>query len=162
MKMKKGMGLICLALWMMACDPATERHPRYEAAKVGGADVATAETAAPVAVATPAGKAGVVSGVAVLSDAAKKRVQPGQVVFVMVKSKNGETMAVKRLVADAWPLSFEVGPEDSMQGQPLDGELTLIVRVDADGLAGPATPDDVEAKVAAVHLGEAVQITISQ
>jgi hypothetical protein len=58
------------------------------------------------------------------------------VVFVMLREEGfgaGPPRAVRRLVADAFPLAFEIGDGDSMNGEPIPDGVLVEARLDADG-----------------------------
>ena len=59
----------------------------------------------------------------------------GAVLFVIARSQaGGPPLAVKRLPAGPFPLSFEIGAQDVMiAGRPFAGPILLSARVDVDG-----------------------------
>jgi hypothetical protein len=69
-----------------------------------------------------------------------------RVLFIIAKSPaGGPPVAVKRLESAKFPLTFVLTPANNMVGGDFyDGDVLLSVRLDADGVAGPKQPDDVE------------------
>ncbi len=64
------------------------------------------------------------------------RIRPGTVIFLTAREagvSQGPPVAAKRLVSGSFPLQFELGPEDSMMGQPLPKRMRIDVRADSDG-----------------------------
>lgn len=60
----------------------------------------------------------------------------------------GMPVAVKKIDAPVFPLTFSLTNANNMIGTDFyEGNLTLLVRLDADGIAGPKQPDDVETSV---------------
>jgi tetratricopeptide (TPR) repeat protein len=84
------------------------------------------------------------------------------VVFVTVRpagAVGGPPIAARRLPATSFPLAFEVGPGDSMMGQPLPDRMRVEARVDGDGdptTRDPADPvgsaDDIRVGATGVRL----------
>jgi hypothetical protein len=69
-------------------------------------------------------------------------VPSGAAVFLIVRpagSKGGPPVAVARVAAGAFPLSFEISQVNSMMGQPLPEAMLIEARVDLDG--NPMTRD---------------------
>jgi hypothetical protein len=62
-------------------------------------------------------------------------------------------VAAKRLLASSFPLSFAVGPSDSMMGQPLPKRMRLEVRADSDGDPMTRSPSDPSARLDDVKAG---------
>ncbi len=57
----------------------------------------------------------------------------------------GMPVAAKRLPHPIFPVNFSLSLADSMAGGDFHkGDLTIIARLDADGVAGPQQPGDVE------------------
>jgi hypothetical protein len=102
------------------------------------------------------GVAASLSGVIDASASVRARIGSGAVVFVTVREAGvsaGPPVAVKRLAAAAFPLSFEVGPSDSMMGQPLPERVRLDVRADSDGDPMTRPPSDPTARLDGVRAG---------
>lgn len=69
--------------------------------------------------------------------------------FVIVRRGAGAPLAVKRIESPRFPVSYAVGPEDSMmQGRAIEGEVEVVVRLSRSGSAGPARPGDLEGRFA--------------
>jgi len=67
---------------------------------------------------------------------------PRGVLFVIARNPaGGPPVAVKRLVATAFPITIDIGQADSMMGQQLPDHFRLEARLDSDGdpLTKPAT-----------------------
>jgi hypothetical protein len=69
-----------------------------------------------------------------------------RVLFLIVRSPaGGPPVAVKRVESPTFPLTFALSPANNMVGTDFfEGNLVLVARLDADGGAGPKTPDDIE------------------
>jgi cytochrome c-type biogenesis protein CcmH len=74
------------------------------------------------------------------------RVPRGAVLFLIARASDaGPPVAVKRIPDPAFPLSFEIGPDDRMmEGVPFVGPFQLTARVDADGNAASRNPGDLQ------------------
>jgi cytochrome c-type biogenesis protein CcmH len=60
----------------------------------------------------------------------------------------GMPLAVKRIPAPLFPVTFSLTLADSMAGGDYyPGDIQVIARLDADGSAGPKQPDDVETSI---------------
>lgn len=60
----------------------------------------------------------------------------------------GMPLAVKRIPAPVFPVTFSLTLADSMAGGDYyRGDIQVVARLDADGSAGPKQPDDVETSV---------------
>jgi tetratricopeptide (TPR) repeat protein len=111
-----------------------EEAPAAESDPHAGIASPTAPGAAPAAAA--------LRGVIELPDALRAKVGPGALLFVTVREAGvtqGPPVAVKRMPASSFPLEFEIGPADSMMGQPLPARARVEARVDSDG--NPLTRD---------------------
>ncbi|MFA6955227.1 MAG: tetratricopeptide repeat protein [Thermoanaerobaculia bacterium] len=114
---------------------------------------ATGSTPAPAAPSAPSNDPRAVRGKLALAGGAK--VPPGATVFLIVRPagvKGGPPVAVSRIPASAFPMSFELSQLNSMMGQPLPDSMLIEARVDLDG--NPMTrdagaPDGVADNVAA-------------
>ncbi|MDP2600550.1 MAG: hypothetical protein Q8P84_07465 [Deltaproteobacteria bacterium] len=91
---------------------------------------------------------GSLSGTIEISPKLAKKIPQGAILFVMAKPQlEGPPLAVKRLPVSAFPISFEItGADVMMPNVPLAGEFFIVVRVDKDGMAGPAQKGDMEGK----------------
>jgi cytochrome c-type biogenesis protein CcmH len=126
-----------------------------EQAASGGEEPSAAE--APRAAAAGAGG---VAGTLELAEG--QAAPPGAIVFITVRPAgvtSGPPVAVKRLPAASFPITFDVGPGDSMMGQSLPDRLRVDARVDRDGdplTRDPADPtasaDDVRRGAAGLRL----------
>jgi cytochrome c-type biogenesis protein CcmH len=69
-----------------------------------------------------------------------------RVLFIIAKSPaGGPPVAVRRVEAPTFPLTFALTPANNMVGGDFyEGDLILAVRLDKDGAAGPKQPDDIE------------------
>jgi tetratricopeptide (TPR) repeat protein len=106
-----------------------------------GVDAPAAGAGSPTAVA--------LRGVIELPDALRAKVGPEALVFVTVREAGvtqGPPVAVKRMPASSFPLEFEIGPADSMMGQPLPARARVEARVDADGNPLTRTASDPSAR----------------
>jgi hypothetical protein len=77
-------------------------------------------------------------------------------VFLTVRdagATEGPPVAVKRLPATSFPLSFAVGPADSMMGQPLPARARVEARIDSDGDPLTRVPTDPSARLDGVAAG---------
>lgn len=85
----------------------------------------------------------------------KKLVEPGAILFLMVKPVNpvsgeiiGNTMAVDRLDIAQLPIPFELtGAHAMMMGTVFEGDVVIIARIDQDGEARTKQPGDIEGSV---------------
>lgn len=132
----------------------------------GAAEVGDAHAAIPPPAAAAEGQpsvpagggaaAGGLAGVIELPPPVASRVSAGAIVFVTVRESGaagGPPVAVKRLPASSFPLSFVIGPGDSMMGQPLPARARLDVRVDSDGDPMTRAPEDPSARLDDVAAG---------
>lgn len=109
--------------------------------------------AAPVA---PPDPGPTISGSIDLDPALKSQVPAGAVIYVMVRPVGvaaGPPLAVVRLGASSFPVSFEVSSQNSMTGGALPEAVLLEARLDDDGDAATRTPNDPKAKLEGVKMG---------
>jgi len=137
-------------------EPPPEGDPHADVGAPGSAaaDAGPAAAAPAPAEAAPAGPG--LSGVIELPDALRSRVGPGALVFLTVRdagATEGPPVAVKRLSATSFPLSFAVGPADSMMGQPLPARARVEARIDSDGDPLTRVPTDPSARLEGVAAG---------
>lgn len=95
-----------------------------------------------------------------LSEAAKDRAE-GRLLFVTARPAgvhSGPPAAAKRLPVEAFPLEFELGPADSMMGQPFPSPARIEARLDRDGNAMTQEPDEPRAVADEVEPG--TQLTL--
>ncbi len=87
----------------------------------------------------------------------KQLVEPGAILFLMVKPINpvsgeiiGNTIAVDRLDIAQLPIPFELtGADAMMMGGKFEGDVIVIARIDQDGEARTKQPGDIEGSVVA-------------
>ena len=122
----------------------------------GVAPPAGSEASAATPPAREEGGGASVSGVIEADGSVRARIAPGTLVFVTVREAGvgqGPPVAVKRLVASAFPLSFAIGQADSMMGQPLPARMRLDARADSDGDPMTRPPSDPQARLEGVRAG---------
>jgi cytochrome c-type biogenesis protein CcmH len=91
--------------------------------------------------------AGSIAGVVSLDPAIASKVDPTDVLFVIVRRPSGppRPLAAVRIEHPTFPVPFEVTNADVMiQGSELKGMVAVSARLDKDGSAGPAQPGDIE------------------
>ena len=73
----------------------------------------------------------------------------GKVLFILARpATGGRPVAVQRIENPAFPLSFRLTTNDAMIPGPFNPNmLEVVARLDADGVAGPKQPDDLEGEV---------------
>jgi hypothetical protein len=105
--------------------------------------------APPVAQADTTGDAAPVRGTLRLAEGLTP--PAGAIGFLIARrGAGGPPLAVKRISDLAFPLEFELGPDDRMiASMPFAGPLTLTFRVDADGNATSRDPGDLQGAAAA-------------
>lgn len=97
-----------------------------------------------------------IQGVLRIADRLRNRVQPGATIFLAARAfpQAGPPLAVKRLVAGTWPLSFDISDADAMMaGTSLRGKVTITARVDQDGDAMTRQVGDIEGVSQPVEVG---------
>jgi cytochrome c-type biogenesis protein CcmH len=88
---------------------------------------------------------------------------PNAVVFVIVREagvESGPPMAVKRITASAFPMTFTITDADSMAGESLPGLARVEARIDLDGDAASRGPDDPRAAEDPVRPGGAPVVLV--
>jgi cytochrome c-type biogenesis protein CcmH len=87
----------------------------------------------------------VIAGSLKLDDKVKAKVQSGDVIFLVARAAaGGPPLAVKRMVAGAWPLAFTLDSRDAMMaGTAMQGKVIVNARIDKDGDAMTKNPGDV-------------------
>jgi hypothetical protein len=104
----------------------------------------------PIVGETPVGDAdpkATVTGTIVLSDKIKDKVQAGDVIFLVARqddgTEKGTVLAVRKLVAGAWPQSFMLdGSTPMFPGTKFAGKVLISARVDKDGDGMTKNPGD--------------------
>jgi len=115
--------------------------------------------AQPGASAKPPDAETTISGTIVLSEAIRARVARGSVMFLTARRADGppgpaSMLAVKKLVADTFPMPFSISEQDAMMpGIPFEGPVTITVRVDQDGDPMTRRKGDAYGKVTDVKVG---------
>jgi cytochrome c-type biogenesis protein CcmH/NrfG len=133
-----------------------EGHP-----PIGGAPAGMPATPPPPAVAAP--PAGAAGGPSIkvtlqLDPAAKTR---NGILYVMARPlTGGPPVAVKRIMAANFPMTFDFGAADSMMGQPLPDKFRLDARLDSDGDAATKPPTDPAASQPEVSAGAVVTLVL--
>ena len=83
------------------------------------------------------------------------------IIYVMARPlAGGPPVAVKRMMAGAFPITFDFGAADSMMGQPLPEKFRLDARLDSDGDAATKPPTDPAATQNEVSAGAAVTLVL--
>jgi len=98
-----------------------------------------------------------------LDAAAKAKLTPGAVVFVIARAEGvaaGPPAAVKRLTGVTFPITFDLTSADSMMGQPLPPRVRLEARVDSDGNPLTKNPSDPVVVQDGVALGSTVRLNL--
>ncbi len=97
----------------------------------------------------PPPPSGNIRGQLVVAPALQDKVQPGDTIYLMARNAaTGGVIAVSRLSAQAFPMSFELNGSHVMrQGGSLSGKVKLQARVDKDGDAMSKNPGDVVGEV---------------
>jgi len=105
-----------------------------------------------------------VSGVLRLDDKVKAKVASGDVIYLVARNADtpGPPLAVKRLTAGSWPITFSLDARDAMfEGTKMAGKVIVQVRVDKDGDAATKNPGDVTGVSRAIALpADKVVITL--
>ncbi|MET0555805.1 MAG: tetratricopeptide repeat protein [Vicinamibacteria bacterium] len=133
-----------------------------------GAETPAAEGDPHAAVAAPAAGAPApaavhLRGVIELPDALRAKVGSQALLFVTVRPAGvaqGPPVAVKRMPAASFPLEFEIGPADSMMGQPLPERARVEARVDSDGNPLTRDPGDPSARLDDVAAGTRLRLVL--
>jgi tetratricopeptide (TPR) repeat protein len=121
-----------------------EANPHASVAEPGTGSAAATAPSPQVAEAAPGGDRRV-SGVVELDPSLVGQLAPGTVIFVFVRDSGfgaGPPIAAKRLVADSFPVHFEISSADSMRGDPIPKEILLEARADSDGDPMTHPPED--------------------
>ena len=131
----------------------------------GAAAPSPAAAAPPTSPAKPSNQAErVISGEISISPELAQRLRGNEVLFIIARGNApGPPLAVKRMQAAGFPLRFTLTEADMMvPNLAFEGRVRLIVRIDADGVAGPSQPNDMQAS-ASVSVGDRdVKIVIDQ
>jgi len=142
-------------------DLLAEIRAREASQRQGGTSPAPTRNPPPGAGA-PAGAG--ISGTVDVDPAARVRVAPGAVLFVIVRAEgvtSGAPIAVKRLPASV-PVNFTITSADSMMGQPLPPKVRLEARIDSDGNPLTRDPNDPVAVKDGVALGQSARLVLGR
>jgi hypothetical protein len=119
--------------------------------------------------AAPAQAAGTsfLRGTLKLGDKVRDKVQAGATLFLAARAFSsggapGQVLAVKRLTAGSWPMTFELTGSDVMiAGTSLQGKVVLTARIDQDGEAMTKQPGDIEGQLGPIDVpNSAVELTL--
>lgn len=97
-----------------------------------------------------------------LSEEAKARAE-GKLLFVTARPagvRAGPPVAAKRIPVDSFPLDVELGPADSMMGQPFPASARIEARLDRDGNAMTQEPDEPRATADEVEPGSRLTLVL--
>ena len=111
--------------------------------------------------AAPSAPAATGVGVRVTLDLDPAAKQRSGIVFVIARNPaGGPPVAVKRVVAGAFPIDVELTSADSMMGQPLPASFRLEARLDGDGDPMTKPPTDPAAMQDGVAPGASVRLAL--
>lgn len=149
---------VALLLVFLVFTRAWNAGKAKEANMFGGGPPAAELAAPPPGSGTPPEmKASAISGTVAL---ASGKTAPTGTLFVVVRNaggpERGPPLAVRRIDAPSFPVSFEVGPDQVMMaGMPFVGPFDVTARLDTDGNAMTRGADDLAAPpVRAVQAGQ--------
>jgi cytochrome c-type biogenesis protein CcmH len=109
----------------------------------GGGAARPATTVAPAAPAPDPRRK--IAGTVTLGDGVRRNAPADGTLFVIARQGAGPPLAVKRIIAPKFPVTFTLGPEDVMvKGPEFAGTVTLIARLKRDGRVGTAERGDLE------------------
>ena len=94
---------------------------------------------------------GAISGSVSIDPALASKVEPSDVLFVIVRRPGGapRPLAAVRIEHPKFPVPFQITNADVMiPGSELRGMVVVVARLDKDGSAGPAQPGDIEGEFA--------------
>ncbi len=89
--------------------------------------------------------AGHISGKITIAPALKNKIDSQAVLFIIARAgaEGGPPTAVKKIEHPVFPVTYSIGPENSMmQGTPLSGKMNIFVRLDKDGNPMTHQPGD--------------------
>ncbi len=93
----------------------------------------------------PATSADQITGEITIAPKLKDKVDGQAVLFIIARPSGagGAPAAVKKIERPVFPLTYSIGPENSMmQGVPLSGKLNILIRLDKDGNPMTHQPGD--------------------
>lgn len=132
-------------------DGAPALRPVIEEAKLRLSGVpSSAREAAPAAAEAKAPEGAAPAGGSVklsieLDPASAEKVVPGSTLFVYARPAgvtSGPPVAAKRMAAASFPVEIDLGPADTMMGQPFPEKVAIEARLDRDGDAMTRDPAD--------------------
>ena len=87
----------------------------------------------------------------------------GKTLFLIARpAQGGAPVAVQRIAAPAFPLRFRLTAADNMVGEEFfEGDLRIVARLDADGVAGPKQPADWEGSAPVGGDARTVEVSLS-
>jgi hypothetical protein len=111
---------------------------------------------------SPAGRS--FTGTVVLPPELAKRVKPGEVLFVIARSTDGSPtpVAAEKLVANSFPLAFQLTDANAMMGGALPDQADILIRLDADGDLSTHGPDDMVAGPERASSGVPITLTLQE
>ncbi len=95
--------------------------------------------------------------------ASKSKLTGNGVLYIIARAAGvtaGPPVAVKRIPAGQFPLSFDIGSADSMMGQPIPPQVRLEARLDHDGDAATRSPNDLDVVADPVASGATVKLIL--
>lgn len=102
------------------------------------------------------GSAGAISGAITIASELSARLTGSEAVYIMLRPLDGGApLAVQRADRLQFPMSYTLTSANRMaQDGELPGEVSVVVRVDRDGIAGSPEAGDMEGSVARVTIGQ--------
>lgn len=89
--------------------------------------------------------------------------QRGGIIYVIARgAEAGHPVAVRRIDTNAFPVTLDLGGEDSMMGGALPEKVRIEARLDSDGDAGTNDPADLRAVANGVKAGASVELTLAR
>jgi tetratricopeptide (TPR) repeat protein len=89
--------------------------------------------------------------------------QRGGIIYVIARgTEAGHPVAVRRIDTNAFPVTLDLGGEDSMMGGALPEKVRIEARLDSDGDAGTNDPADLRAVANGVKAGSSVELTLAR
>jgi tetratricopeptide (TPR) repeat protein len=89
--------------------------------------------------------------------------QRGGIIYVIARgAEAGHPVAVRRIDTNAFPVTLDLGGEDSMMGGALPEKVRIEARLDSDGDAGTNDPADLRAVAIGVKAGSSVELTLAR
>ena len=163
--------LACLLLACMACSqneyswsgpvPPAPKNPRpAHVIKKEGSGMNAVGSIEEQAPADP----GVYKGTATLSRDVEQDFTPGETLFVIARSLDGNPtpVAATKMRVDKFPLAFELTDKDAMEGAKLPGQVDILLRLDKDGDLRTVSPEDLTGGPVKAKAGEAFTVLLSK